>query len=365
MSRTALIRADGGRRLGLGHIKRCLALAAALADEGVSCTFALGGDDTAAGLVAAAGYRAIPVAAGVEEEVARLPGADVVVLDISHAITFAAAAAVGGHVAGLARRYAAVAVIDGLLHRCLVGRFDLPVDLAVIPYAGATEQPIASTRPRLLLGPGFFILDHAYAAFTDAPRETRDRGERVLVTAGGSDPAGLTVKALEAAESLDGGRLEFRIAIGPAFDPDGATAIAGAARRSRHRVTLLHGPESLARHMAWCDVAISASGLTKYELAATGAPALLLSIDRDHAAFNRPFEGFATARHLGVVEAVSAPSLAGALAELLDDAPSRAKMAAAGRAMLDGGGARRVAAAVAGLADAAQGGREYRTAARR
>ncbi|MCH9019170.1 MAG: hypothetical protein IIA73_02215, partial [Proteobacteria bacterium] len=348
MSRTALIRADGGRRLGMGHIKRCLALAAALADEGVSCTFACGGDDTAAELVAAAGYRPVPVAAGVEEEVARLPGAEVVVLDISHAGTFADA--VGGHVAGLARRYAAVAVIDGLLHQCLVGRHDLPVDLAVIPYAAATEQPIASTRPRLLLGPEFFILDRAYAAFTAAPREIGGHGERVLVTAGGSDPAGLTVKALDAAQSLNERRLEIRIAIGPAFDPDSATAIAGAARRSRHRVTLLDRPESLARHMAWCDVAISASGLTKYELAATGTPALLLSIDRDHAAFNRPFEGFATARHLGVVEAVSAPSLAGALAELLDDAPSRAKMAAAGRAMLDTGGARRVATPVAGLA---------------
>ncbi len=31
MSRTALIRADGGRRLGMGYIKRCLALAAAVA----------------------------------------------------------------------------------------------------------------------------------------------------------------------------------------------------------------------------------------------------------------------------------------------------------------------------------------------
>src|SRR6202000_3071517 len=62
-----LIRCDGGATLGLGHVKRCIALAAALQQEGLSCRFAGHYDASAAAAVAAAGLALSSLDGGVEE----------------------------------------------------------------------------------------------------------------------------------------------------------------------------------------------------------------------------------------------------------------------------------------------------------
>ena len=95
------------------------------------------------------------------------------------------------------------------------------------------------------------------------------------------------------------------------------------------------------------------SGFTKYELAATGTPAILVSIDADHAAFHGPFERLGTARHLGVVERVSPAELARAICALLDDSAARRAMSAAGREVMNGRGAARITDALMALMMAA------------
>ena len=363
MNRTALVRVDGGHRLGLGHVKRCLALAAELSSRGVACRFVIRPTDgIVESLIRSSGYaiEQLPEDTGLTDEPPALDalclgGSDAVVLDISHRDTFREADAVPAYFAWFRQRFPTVAMIDGQLDECLVGRFNLPVDLAVIPYAAADEHEMPARDARLALGPRYFVLDRSYDAYTGTVREIADTANRILLTAGGSDPSGLTLKALAALERIDDRGLEIRIVIGPAFARESRSAIAAAAERSRHRTTLLRQPRSLAAHMAWCDLALSASGLTKYELAATGTPAILLSIDADHVAFNRLFERFGTANHLGVAEDIAVPAVSEAVTAMLDDAEARGAMSAAGRAMLDGRGAGRVADEIVATVEAKLG----------
>ena len=355
MTGTALIRVDGGHRLGLGHVKRCLALAGELTAQKVRCIFACR-ERELSDLIGDKGYavRHIPESADFETELGEMNGnsqfdADVCVLDISHRDTFSVPEDVPAYFSGLRKRYPALAVIDGLLEQCLVGEFDLPVDLAFIPYAGADEQRVRTKGAQLALGSGYFILDRSYTDLSAEIQETLAIAQRLLVTAGGSDPTGLTLKTFDALAFISDRKLDVRVAIGPAFAEDEALEIANVAGKSTHSVTLLNRPENLAEHMAWCDMAVSASGLTKYELAAMGTPAILLSIDEDHVEFNRSFDAYGTTRHLGVVKDVAASVLAGEIVRLADDPATRAELSDAGRAFLDGRGAERTAAAIIGL----------------
>ena len=362
MNPAFVLRADGNARLGIGHVKRCIALARALAERGATAEIVVRpGDLRIVSLIEAAGVpmHLLPEATDLADEAAALDSLSLasdagIVLDVSHRETLRQASAIPGYFAALAARFRPLIVIDSLRHECLVARFDIPVDLAVIPYVGAEDQDIAAAGARLALGPAFFILDLSYADLNGADRAIAETATRILITAGGGDSAGITLKAFAALARLDRRDLEIRVAIGPAFAGNTVPAIATAARQIGHDVTQLQQPDSLAPHMAWCDLAISASGLTKYELAATGTPAILLSIDQDHSVFNRPFENFGTARHLGAAEDVSETALAAATVELLDDSSGRCAMSAAGRAMLDGRGAERVASRIAAAVEVAR-----------
>ena len=206
---------------------------------------------------------------------------------------------------------------------------------------GAEEQDIAAAGARLALGPDYFLLDAAYAPHIGKAREIRAQASRVLVTAGGGDACGITEKSLAALQCIDDRILQVRVVLGPAFTAATRRAIRRLASTSRHRVALLAAPGDLAAPMAWCDLALSASGLTKYDLAATATPAVLMSVDADHAEFYRPFQRLGTAWYLGVTAQVPVPALAAAVRSLLADAGARGRMSAAGATVVDGRGMQR------------------------
>ncbi|MFQ5955887.1 MAG: hypothetical protein ACE5JZ_12550, partial [Kiloniellales bacterium] len=344
----------------IGHVKRCLALAGALSERGAAAVLVT--RPTEAGIVslvkdAGVPFRVLPEGMSLTHEAAALnalglaslasakppakPGPAALVLDVSHREILREAGAIAAYFAALAARFHPLIVIDSLFEECLVGRFDLPVDLAVIPYAGAEEQDIASPGARLALGPAYFPLEAAYGPHVGKARRIRAEASRVLVTAGGGDAGGFSEKTLQALQTIDDRRLEVRVVIGPAFQAQTRRAVARLAAASRHRVRLLDAPADLAEPMAWCDLAVATTGLTKYALAATATPALLMSHYTGQAVLHRPFERLDTARYLGATAEVSVPVLAAALRELLDDKDARRAMAAAGAAVVDGRGIER------------------------
>ena len=139
--------------------------------------------------------------------------------------------------------------------------------------------------------------------------------------------------------------MAVEVVIGPAFDR--APALAGIVARSKHAVRVTQGPEAMAPLMRESRVAVASFGVSAYELAACGVPAVHLCLTEDHARSASAFERERIAVSLGVFPAIQPARLAAAVAELLGDQPRRESMAARARALVDGRGAKRVADLVA------------------
>lgn len=314
-----LIRCDGSGELGFGHVGRCLAIAEELRELGQSVAFAMRPDTLANGLVREHGH---PVVA-----VNGTHGAAAVLLDVRDGTTAADVERL--------RRDAVVAVLDDASERRLVA------DLAFYP-------PVA--RVARLDWVGFSGELNAGWEWIPLRREFREPAVRthtgtprvlvVLVTMGGSDPAGLTVRALEELVSLDPG-VELHVLVGRAFCQ--RDALADLLGRCERPIVVHDGIDRVSDAMRQADLAVASFGVTAYELAALGVPAVHLCLTADHADSARALVDAGIALSLGEHDQVAPGALLDAVTALLAAPDARAAMSRRGRASVGSGGAERIA----------------------
>ncbi len=343
--RLCCFRADADGRIGWGHLRRCLAIADALPRD-VTPVFALGSDSAdAADRLTTGGRRALagddPVAA-----LSDLAGAApaVVVADLAHPPWLAEPDPLRRRLEDWRAGGSRIALIDGLAPLALAQGGGWPLDLYIAPYCGADAPPDLPAA-RVLCGPAYAVVP---------PRRPRGGSTggplHLLVTLGGADPNGTTLKVLDALAALKGPDLSVRVILGPSFGPALRRRIRDATAR-RDAIALVDAPDGLAPYYAWADLAVAGAGLTKYELAAAGLPSVLIALDDAAVAANAAFAAEGTAVHLGADAAVTPAMISRAVATLAGDAGRRTNLARRGQALVDGQGPARIAAALESLID--------------
>ncbi|HEY9538908.1 MAG TPA: hypothetical protein VIS03_15050 [Kiloniellaceae bacterium] len=355
MPKRFTFRTDAAATIGFGHLRRCLALAEAVAVRGHDTCFLLSdlSEKAACDLVSGAGFSILRIdgAGRLPEEIEALEAAaqtsDVVIADLAHAHALAQRDHLSSYFRRLRRQARHLVVIEGLGGESLADDCDGIADLLVTPYACPPEGTTQTRRTRHLTGASYAILDRRYAEVDD--RAAAPEGRKVLVTTGGADPAAVAAQALRACSLLRPIDLQVEVVIGPFFAQPLRHEVRLLAERSPHEVTLIEAPQDLLAQMLWCDLAISATGLTKYELAATGTPAILLSHDRAHAENNLAFAELGAAVDLGEIALLSDITIAETVRALLQDAARRARMSSCGRRAVDGRGAFRIVAVIEDL----------------
>jgi spore coat polysaccharide biosynthesis protein SpsF len=326
----ALIRCDGGGQYGHGHVKRMVALARALRDrEGIGALFALNGSDDAAIPIRRAGFEVAMLRGPSDlETLVDANSPDLLLLDGRDGPSRA-------ELEKLKRGVAVTAAIDDGHERRLA------CDYAYYPPvagAQALDWSGSHTLPRIgwewaPLGLG--------ANVAQKSKDTRGSRPTVLVAMGGSDPHGLTLRMAKALAGLDSVyRVRFVIGTGM---KDAATVARGLVALKKNYETV-EGADDLSTEYASADVALCAFGVTAYELAACGIPALYLGLTLDHVASAAAFADAGMGISLGLADKALDGDIARSVQWLLNKPAARREMRTQGLALLDGQGAARIAA---------------------
>lgn len=320
-----LLRCDVGPQVGMGHYRRCRALARALAEVGIQTCWRIGVE--VGGCPPEDSARVELIEAGKEgwEEFCEVAQEYRLVV-IDHYKLAADADEKAGFPwvrfdAGV-RTESTSAV---LIHNALPGTRE-------VDYAGRLRNPEA----RALSGPGFALLDKSFAEEREMQRDRSGKTGRILLTFGGGDDRGATVAALD---ELDRCLPEGTRVVATASANRSLEALKERAARDT-RIELRIDETRMAGLMAGVDAAVTAGGTTLNELACLGVPGWVVAIAENQERPARMWAGAGAMRYGGTFE--SGKSFEGLGDFLRNEAGLRA-MGVRGRDLVDGQGAVRTA----------------------
>lgn len=188
--------------------------------------------------------------------------------------------------------------------------------------------------------PRFIALRTEFRESHSLLRPVRDTVQELLIAQGGSDTYGFTPRILRSIHELRC-RPHCTVVLGPAFRHE--AELQKALEGSSLDLTVVRNASNMSELMCSADLAISAGGITMFELACVGTPVVVVCAE--------PFEADTAAR-LEQAEVVVNLGFGGSLdysclplmVDALSENPGRReRMAAAGKLLVDGRGAQRVA----------------------
>lgn len=349
--RTALLRADGSKHLGLGHIMRGIALAQGFEEIGIKPIFVIRDyDSLVAQQVNKHGYtvETFPKDWGFTEDLAlmrRLIGhyhPRMVVTDLCNVDTLRKLDDYLVYLKGLKHTGVFLVTIDDL------NVIPFPSDIVINPNYGAEELLYGhSGSTRYLLGPKYFIFRDEFIQAAKVERKIRKEAHNILVTMGGSDQLELTKRVIQALTQLDAyPPLDLRVIIGIDDADIRKEKLLALLEDLRGSYKLLSRTDSMAELMLWADLAITGGGLTKYEAAVTGTPSIILSqVDHQHTLMVK-FSKAGTAQYLGPGGEITKEGIAERVHSLLKDYSLRLEMSRRGKTLVDDRGVERILAAI-------------------
>jgi UDP-2,4-diacetamido-2,4,6-trideoxy-beta-L-altropyranose hydrolase len=339
---SALFRTDAIAATGTGHAMRCLALAQALAVHGVSSRFLMTGvPPLLARRISGEGFPierhdhalASEADATATVAVAQRMGARWIVLD-GYGFTDA-------YLDILQDSGIAAVMIDDLGK---LARYNCAIVVNQNLHADRALYPGVAPSTRLLLGTRYMMLRREFWRHRGVSHSPHDRGLRLLVSMGGSDPQDHASRAIDALERLASRGLAATVVVGAA-NPR-ADMLRQRARKSAADITVLHNVEDMPALMREADLAVAAAGTTVWELAYMGVPMLLGSTVEAERVLARRLADFNGCVYVGDFSDCAPDQLAGAIERLAGDAALRDSLAAAAGTLVDGKGGERIVGAM-------------------
>ncbi len=323
-----LFRADGSAAIGMGHVYRSLAIADALRETSqADVAFLMGADHTEG--IQTVSRRGYPV---------RVVGEARLEAYLDHIRDFAPAILIND-LPSLEDAYLRALSHLGATTVNLVDTLD---DLERTEHYTQVIVSVMNedreTPEGFYGGPEYAILR---SHFQGKPKIVREKPRLVLLTFGGSDPQGLTLKAARALQGLPA-EVEALAVAGPAFSYR-VEYEALAAELPRRIALINEAGGHIADLMLEADVVVCSGGMSVYEIAALGTPGIVLGQNMREEKRMREFARNGTVEYLGLGTEVAEDALRTAVTALLADAGRRREMSRRGRALVDGMGAARAA----------------------
>lgn len=340
------IRADGNADIGMGHVMRCLSIAEAARTLGSEPVFILA-DEGCREMISNRGFQSIVLETDykvMEEELPylakRLKREDILLVD-SYQVT--------------------VQYYQKLRELCRVACLEdmgnpYPVDLLINyniygPDLQANYEGINAPE-KVLLGVTYMPLRDIYRE--DIAYEVREKVTDVMITTGGSDPhfaAGALLDAILNDPELSKHDIMYHAVSGP-FNLFAEKLKADYGKSSN--VTIYEGLDSLKALMKRCDVVITPTGSTIYEVSALGVPMICFYFAQNQRQGAQALERLTDIKNAGCFtenKSLVTRSIINELIRCIEDKGYRDRLYVQERKLIDGKGARRLAEAVLELAE--------------
>ena len=192
-------------------------------------------------------------------------------------------------------------------------------------------------------GPEYAILRESFAG---AAKPVRADARQVVISFGGSDPQGLTLKVLRALDSPEimKSELGVKAVLGPAFSY--GQELRELLPRLHYQPMLLENVEHMAEILSEADLVFCAGGMTVYEIAALGVPGLVMCQNAREVRRMEHFSRSGSIEHLGLGTELEEKRITQAAEALLANETRRRAMSESGQKLVDARGAQRVAEVV-------------------
>lgn len=341
MGQTLLIRADASAAVGTGHVMRCLALAQAWRHEGGDVVFAMA--ETTSAIARRLEHDNFPTkmldrAAGRSEPAEMLAS----VASEVHAIWLA----VDGYQFSPVYQRNLKECGSKLLWiddsgQCMPYCADLILNQNL--YAAADRYLDRSQETSLLLGPEYVLLREEFLGWNNWRRHFGGTAKRILITMGGSDSQNVTPEILRAVARAG---LDIKVDVVVGGSNPHAEIIQQIASGLPCEVTVRKDVPNFAELMAGTDLAVSAAGVTCYELALLQVPMILVTLAGNQVPTAKAFAECGAAVNLGDFESSRPGGLVEAVRGLIIDSEYRRSLASKARSLVDGNGAARVCQAL-------------------
>jgi UDP-2,4-diacetamido-2,4,6-trideoxy-beta-L-altropyranose hydrolase len=218
------------------------------------------------------------------------------------------------------------------------------VDMILNQNPHATPELYDDLQPRqLLVGPRFALVRDEVTALRSR-RSVQSARSQIVVSMGGTDPAGLTVPLAEML--IDDTDLAIELA--PGVDSSRANHRREFVARHVDRVTELR-PDDLPAALARCDIALLAAGSTVWEAATLGVPTIALIVAENQEASARAAADRGALILSDARDGCDLAAVSHMVTALASDRDRRGRMTVAGRALIDGHGRMRVVRAIEAL----------------
>lgn len=266
-----LIRVDGNSKIGMGHLIRCLALADKVKAQYHEQIEFVTAKDTSSEIIGENGFKTHTLkslSGNMTEEIPEL-------LNLAETLKpmgiIVDSYGVDENYLRSIKKDCFVMYVDDL------AAWPYPVDYLLNYNIYAEEETYRKLykgsgveMPKLFLGPKYALLRKQFQGIRRIC--IRDHVKNIFISAGGSDPEGITLKTIKGImndQRWNGVNFHFIVGL---LNPDYEAIV--KLSDSIENIIIHYNVSNMAELMCSCDVAVSAAGSTLYELCACGVPTL-------------------------------------------------------------------------------------------
>ena len=339
---TIIFCVEVSEQVATGHLMVCMACASALREHGVTCFFVLGPYGPAENLLDSEGFPFAVVPNGKTDEVYKkitdVEGCACVVVNYRRPPVSLLDRVRGSSIP--------LVLMDELGNERV--NCDVLINSTVVPEW--LNYSFMGQEPSCCFGPEFAVLRAEFAMLHKQPRPTGGDEKRILITMGGVDRTGATLRIVKALSQMSSG-IKKTVILGPGFLHMDEFL---AQYKSSKDVSLDYAiaVKDFAERIRAADLVISSGGNTLYEMACLGTPGIVLWEDLHEGRQAEVFESSGTVLNIGNGLEAPMDAIHDSVSALINDTARMAAMSRSGLSLVDGLGLSKIVTSILTLVGA-------------